>query len=116
MAKDAKVNLQTSSIASATTTNGSWFDCRTVAGAVPRALKVAMLWTAKGGTTPALALSIQCSDDGSTVRETFTRATVTDTLGEYFLRFATEYRYVRSSIVSTGTSPTATVRVDIVQS
>lgn len=118
MAKDAKtVLIDSTDITTTGTTTGSAFDCKTVAGNFPRGLTAALLWTAKGGTTPTLTLSIEMSDTSgfSTVRRTITRDVVTDALGEYFLSFTGPYRYIRAKVVRGGTNPTATFRVDLIQ-
>jgi hypothetical protein len=105
------------SIASATTTTGQVFDCKTTLGNYTRGVPFSMLVTAIGGTSPTLTFSVETSDTSvfTVTRETFAMASQ-NAVGEYFLTVASKYRYFRVKVVSGGTNPTATVYITIVQS
>jgi len=68
--------------------------------------------SAVSGTTPALALSIQESDDNSTWNTCASFDTI-DAVGQYACRFASSKRYIRTFSTVTGTTPSFTYRVDV---
>jgi hypothetical protein len=117
MAVDALCNLLTSGAVTATVSAGSWFDLKTQTPleGLPIKLKVS---AGAGSSSPTMTVTLQVSDDASTVAETVFSKVITYTTSNYgadmedIYTIVSQHRYIRagactlSGTLSTGTSIT----------